>query len=453
MTNRNKTVRSNARNASLYVLLAIVAVGFFLRFDAFIGTPVENPIRADAAQYYAAAHNLRQADVYSTSTKALLGLEQPTPDAARSPGYPLLLALLIDDRPTRGALDRIVFVQVLLSTLAIVLVYALGARLMNPDWGLIGALLTAFSPHLVNLNVYLLTETLFSFTLLLFVWSVSRLGQRPAWWRVLLASAVLGIAALVHPSVQHFILVWVVLVVLTLRQPLAWRSGLAVVLAAVLGFGLVFGPWVYRNLTVLGASEDDQPIINTLHHGMYPNFMYQDRPESFGYPYRFDPDSARISADMPSVLGEIGRRFAEEPIRHLRWYLLDKPIALWSWDSVQGIGDSFIYPVSDSPYLHNPGFQASHQLMRLLHWPLVILGGIGALLVWLPWVSRRLDAAQRLTLRTISLLLLYLTLVHMAGAPFPRYAWPLRPLLYLMAMLPLFLLARTSRITWRKPPA
>jgi len=439
-------VSTEQSKASLYALFAIVAVGFLLRFGAFLGTPVESPIRSDAAQYYAGAHHLRNAGVYSTSTRALVGLEQPTPDAARSPGYPLLLALLIDEQPTRAGLDRVLLFQVLLSTLAIMLVYALSARLMNRDWGLIAALLTAFSPHLINLNLYLLTETLFGFALLLFVWSISRLGAQPSLPRLGLASAVLGVAALVHPAVQHFILVWVVLVALTLRPPLAWRSGLTVALVAVLGFGAVFGPWVYRNLSVLGASEDDQPIINTLHHGIYPNFMYQDRPESYAYPYRFDPNSPRISSDIPAVLNEIGRRFTEEPARHLGWYLIDKPIALWSWDSVQGFGDSFIYPVSDSPYLHNPGFQASHRLMRLLHWPLVILGGIGALLVWLPVVSRRLDPAQRLTLRSMSLLLLYLTLVHMVGAPFPRYTWPLRPLLYVMALVPLFLGSSPKRV-------
>lgn len=329
--------------------------------------------------------------------------------------------------------------------------FALGARLLNRDWGLIAALLTAFSPHLVNLNVYLLTETLFGFTLLLFVWSVRWLGAKPDLPRVLLASALLGVAALVHPAVQHFVLLWVLLVALTLPRPTGPRAGLAVALAAVVGFAIVFGPWVYRNLTVLHAAEDDQPMINTLHHGIYPNFMYQDRSETFAYPYRFDPNSARISADIPSVLNEIGRRFTEEPARHLRWYLIDKPIALWSWNSVQGIGDTSIYPVSDSPYLHNPGFQASHRLMRLLHWPLVVLGGIGAILVWLPAVGRRLEAAQRLTLRSMSLLVLYLTLVHMVGAPFPRYTWPLRPLLYLMALVPLFLVSSSKKVPALEP--
>ena len=229
--------------------------------------------------------------------------------------------------------------------------------------------------------------------------------------------------------------------------PIAPRAArLRVVLAALLGFALVFGPWVVRNLVVLGAAEDDQPIDNTLHHGVYPKFMYRERPETVGFPYRFDPESPRISADLSSVLGEIRRRFTEEPGRHLRWYLIDKPIALWSWSAVQGMGDSFIYPVSDSPYLHSPAFQASHRLMRWLHWPLVVLGGLGALLVWLPAVARRLDAAQRLTLRTMSLLLLYLTAVHCIGAPFPRYSWPLQPMLFLLAMLPLCLLSSSMRL-------
>ena len=44
---------------------------------------------------------------------------------------------------------------------------------------------------------------------------------------------------------------------------------------------------------------------------------------------------------------------------------------------------------------------------------------------------------KMLLARFISALLIYFTLLHMAGAPFPRYAVPLRPLLYAMAMFTL----------------
>jgi hypothetical protein len=68
-------------------------------------------------------------------------------------------------------------------------------------------------------------------------------------------------------------------------------------------------------------------LIATIQHGMYPDFMYQGRPESHGVPYRFDPDTARIASSLHSVLAELARRASGEPAKYLRWYLLGKPLA------------------------------------------------------------------------------------------------------------------------------
>jgi hypothetical protein len=355
----------------------------------------------------------------------------------------------IEPLPTQSVVDRVVATQVLISTLSVVLVYLAAAHLVGRAWGLTAALLTGLSPHLINANIYLLTETLFAFLLVLFAYALTRLGDAPKWPVLVVAGGLIGSAALVHPSAQHFILPWMLLLWLMHPRALRWRAPAL----ALLGFLLVFGPWVGRNLATIGSTGDDQPIINTIHHGLYPDFVYADRPESFGYPYRYDPRSAEIAADLPSVLGELYRRLTDEPWRHLRWFLLGKPIALWSWDTVQGVGDSFTYPVMNSPYFHHPGFRATHWLMRMLHWPLVTLGALGALLVWLSKASEPWSPEHRLALRSISLLILFLTVVHIVGAPFPRYATPLRPLLYLFAMIPPALLFARRRPTDSSPQA
>ena len=177
-------------------------------------------------------------------------------------------------------------------------------------------------------------------------------------------------------------------------------------------------------------------MINFLHHGIYPDFEYNDAIETYGYPYRFDPESEKISASTESVLDEIVRRFSVQPWTHLKWYLLGKPVSFWSWRIIQGQGDIFVYAVSQSPYFKNEVFQWSRELMRDLHWPIVILGLFGALIAWLP--CRLTDSGQNCSMvaRWCSLLLGYYVLIHMIGAPFPRYSVPLRPYLYGMAMLP-----------------
>ena len=282
------------------------------------------------------------------------------------------------------------------------------------------------------MNVYLLTESLYSFLLALSLWVVSRFKCDRS-WPILALGILFGCATLTRPTMQYFFIFTAGLMWIQFHPKTAFRSA-AILL---LGFILVMSPWFIRNIISLGNMTDDSLIISTLHHGMYPNFMFEDTPNSYGYPYRFDPRSNEIVSSRESVLGEIKRRFNKEPTRHLRWYLLGKPKMLWSWNIVQGIGDTFIYTVRSSPYFHNTLFKTTHRVMYYLHWFLVILGLLGSICVWLPGFAKQMDEKSIFISRLISLLLFYHTVIHMIGAPFPRYSIPLRPFLYAMAMLPL----------------
>ena len=157
--------------------------------------------------------------------------------------------------------------------------------------------------------------------------------------------------------------------------------------------------------------------------------------------------------DAGALSGEIARRFREEPGPHLRWFLVGKPIALWSWNIVQGQGGPFVYEVALSPYYRPGAVAASAYLMRVTHWPLVLLGLAGALLVWLPSASRSLAPATLIGGRAASLLLLYFLLLHMVLAPYPRYSVPLRPTLYGLAMLAAWVAFDALRTRLRARPA
>ena len=72
--------------------------------------------------------------------------------------------------------------------------------------------------------------------------------------------------------------------------------------------------------------------------------------------------------------------------------------------------------------------------MHYLHWPLVLLGAAGSLMVWLPRLKYKYSEKSLYVVRSISALLLYFTAIHVIGAPFPRYSVPLRPFQYGMAL-------------------
>lgn len=420
-------------------LLIILLIGADLRLQSVLRTQLDGPaIRADARDYVLYAYNLRNFGIYSRSDVALSPHDpnapppMPAPDAVRTPGYPLFLSLFIGSEITEQMIQNILLAQVILGVLTILLTFDLCRRFLPLPLALLAALLTALSPHLVTATIYLLTETLFCFLAVLSFWLLARAIGKPAVGGFLIAGAVLGAAALTRPAIQYFIVPLALL--LAFWKPSRFRlTG-----ALALGFALAFLPWTARNLHTLGKASDDMLTINTLHHGLYPDFLYNDDPKTFAYPYRYDPESARIAQSVSSVISEIGNRFQAEPGRYLKWFLVGKPIMLWSWNLTESIGGPFIYPVRSTPYASVPHFDWSYRLMHELHGLLVMLAALGSGLVWLPRRWLEIPEPALLIARAIALLLGFFVALHMVGAPFPRYSVPMRPFLYAMALLPLW---------------
>lgn len=425
----------------LLALTAILLLGLHLRIIATFHTVVDRPIRADAADYLMYAYNLRHHQVYSNEKAGYNAPEAtPKPDALRSPGYALFLTPFVERRMGPATLRQITLVQALIGVALIAAIYLLARQILPSLAALAVALLTAISPHLVNAGIYILSETWFALLLasgLVMTVVATRRRQR---WPWLVAGLLLGAATLTRPGLQYFPLVLVPILWLSLecKRRLVKLSLLA------LGFTLVLAPWLIRNELVLGAMGDPTLKINFLHHGMYPGFLYQENPATYGFPYRFDPRAKEISQDVTSVLAEIRHRFAREPGRHLGWYLLGKPAQLWSWSIVQGMGDAFVYPVHKTPYASNPLFIFTRIGMKWIHLPIITLAAIGSVLAWLPAVFHALKPAARLGAQICSLLLLYYTAIHVIGAPFPRYAIPLLPIVYVMALFAIWQLWKLS---------
>jgi hypothetical protein len=416
---------------SLLLLGALISISFFVRMEMLSATVVRASIIADAREYFAYAYNLRHHQVYSSDIQGLPPhSQQPEPDALRSPGYPIFLSFFMGEVPNQRTLFWIFSVQVLISTFTVWISYSIYKRFLQRGWAEFAAILTAVSPHLVAMNIYLLSETLFCFVLCGAAWTFTRFVQRPSSAWSLILGAILGLANLTRPSLLFFplLLSSFILWQFKSRQRAKWA------MMVVIGFTIVMAPWHIRNLVMLDRWSDDRLQISFLHHGMYPDFMYNSQEESYGFPYRFDPRSAEITQNTMMVLNEIADRFLSKPAEHAFWYLVKKPMAFWSWDIVQGQGDVFVYAVSKTPYWDQPIFEMQHGLMRCLHAFLVLSGLFGCVLVWFTAAVQRLNPLGTATARFISLVLIYYTALHMLGFPEPRYSIPLRPFLYGMSL-------------------
>jgi 4-amino-4-deoxy-L-arabinose transferase-like glycosyltransferase len=403
------------------VLLFALAMG--LRLGAVNNTIIDAPIRADATDYYNYALNLKFHHTYS---RQKFSDNTPQPDALRAPGYPAFLTPFVEHPPTAFMLWKINFAQALLDSITVLLALGIFRRIMPEGWALGAAFLTAISPHLISAGTYLLTETLFTFLMMLSLWLLAIMISRNSKLLAVTAGIVIAAAALTRPTLQFFVIP--VMAVLLVSHDRSKHARL--VFPLLIGFALAYAPWVMRNLDAIGSSSDPTLTINALHHGMYPDFRYQDIPESTGFPYRFDPNSKAVSSSKETILEEIRRRFEDEPARHLQWYLLGKPTFLLDWNILAGMGDVFIYPIIASPYFSQPVYALTHKFMKMLHWPLVILALAASVLVWIPGFGKKLPGSTLLTARLLSVVLFYFIALHIVAAPFPRYGIPLRPVIY-----------------------
>lgn len=419
----------SARFFKLAGLLLIVLLGSFLRWTAVTETEVKGPIRADAAEYMGAAYNLVKYGVYSERSIDKDDGEPPEPTAKRSPGFPLWASLFVNPNDIEGSIDRILLGNWLVSVASLFMLAFIFYRVL-PYWASCAALsLVAISPHLININVYLLTEPLFTLGTTALLGGYWLVVTRPGVASALGLGVVLGLVNLVRPTLLLLAIPVVVFMALKLPSRERWKSCIAMLaISLVISLG-----WNVRNLITIGDFSDSRLTANFLHHGMYPGFEYEGRSYTFGDPYRYDPKSGELSGNVPRILEEIGDRFQKEPESHLSWYLVGKPAFLYSWDIIAGFADIFIYPVEKTPYVTNRMFDTTNVISSYLHGPIIALAFLGVFFVWLPSFHPGINRSQRHFFQFVSLFLVCFTGFHVIGAPFPRYGIPVRPFVYLQA--------------------
>jgi len=430
--------------ATLVTLMLIVGLGSTLRFGAFAASELPSYPNGDAAKYLLYAYNLKNFGIYSMSDMVLLPAETDAgtaretlqPDAVVTPGYPIFLSRFLGGEYTLDQRDRILLTQVILSSLTMLFAYLAFAP-VSRLLGLGVAALTALSPHLVNLNLFFLTEPLFCFLLVAFVWLLSHVRTNTTWPLFLLIGLVFAMATLTRPWIQGYLLIVIPFLVLSNRRVPVKKAILVFAGAAIL-----LTPWLVRNKVSLGMATDPTLSVVSLHHGMYPDMMFEGQPESLGYAYRFDPMSAELGRSADFTLGELKRRAAEKPAEYLSWYFFGKTKSVLSWEMIAAADAVFVYHVENSPYFARPMYYLSSYFMEQIHGLLMLLAVAGMLIVWLPTRLQYVSSEGLFLARAMSLLLLYFLIMHSIGAPYPRYSTPMRPILYGMSLFPVLFVAQ-----------
>lgn len=166
----------------------------------------------------------------------------------RSPGLPLFLAPVFAAFGPR--IEIALAFQVGVSVLIVALMYVVSRRAFGSRAGIAAIALLAISPTFASTaGSFVLTETLFSFLILLFIYLFWRWNEEGMTLpRALAAGLVLGSCALVRPIAVYFLLVVALWFLYANRS--RWRWALVRVAVTGIGMLLLILPYTARNYVV-----------------------------------------------------------------------------------------------------------------------------------------------------------------------------------------------------------
>jgi hypothetical protein len=201
-------------------------------------------------------------------------------------------------------------------------------------------------------------------------------------------------------------------------------------------------------MLVIGIWSDPTLMINALYHGSFPGMMYNNDPSTFGAAYKFDPDQEKMSEGVRQTTYLIWQKMKQSPKEYLEWYLVGKQMLLWQWSVLTGSGDIFIYKIIKSPYLYLPDMKATHALHYLIHNIWVVVGLITSFTIMF------LNKIKKMRVSYVwifmALLIIYIALIHIIIAPYPRYGIPFKLYLIPLCIFGIQIVVKTSSQLWIK---
>jgi len=277
-------------------LLVVLLIGLVMRVGWSTYRHVSDPSSRVISRATVGADD--QLDYDTTARSILAGRGFWSSDRGGSvyfsePVYPVFLAGLYGTGLDSVLAVRIV--QALLGMFSCYLVYAMGARLLNPWAGVAAAFLLAVNPAHVFYSAYVLSETVRVFAVVAMLWvAVEAIHRKtPAW--IAAAGFVAGVVTMARVVLIPYI--GILAVLLALGSARTWRrravyAGLVVVMG-VLGLS----PWSTRNHHLTGVFSPVRPDAAELLAGSS------------------DPASAARLDHDPTYKAERGQRFSEETLR------------------------------------------------------------------------------------------------------------------------------------------
>lgn len=170
-------------------------------------------------------------------------------DSYREPAYPAFLALVYCIFGVKPFIA--IFIQLLLSTLSVVLVYRVAMLLLNShNVAILAALLVAIDIHSIYVANTLLSDTLFVFLFLFSLYYFLSGLQMKSLFRFVVSAIFMGIACLTRPVLLIYPFILVFFLLLFYRKSGMWLLKAMVLFMVIIYSALGF--WAFRNYSAYG---------------------------------------------------------------------------------------------------------------------------------------------------------------------------------------------------------
>ncbi len=365
------------------VLLFTVTLLIRLKFVFGINHP---PLVTDAFNY----------DVMTKQflDKGFLGYLSDKPNSYITPGYPFFLAVIyrIFGYSHGSPLTQVRVIQSVFGALTGVVIYLLGKKVRNKPTGLFAGIAYAFYPTFAWSCTLLLTECIYNFFFLLYMYMQVRVIESKSKLEAFICGIVFTIAVLIRPLIFPLIIVPFLYWYFFMSKRDA--RVIKVSLYTLAGILLLMIPWWIRNVVVLNkfillATQTGNPLIA----GTFP--YYQN----------IDVSRYNVKDQFSEGIRLIVHGIMTQPLLYLKWFTIGKLNFLFNYP--------WYYAPSEFTFLNS---------IPILHHMLVVLGWIGVLF---SMVKDRL--------RIISVWAILLTAFQLLFVPEARYAYSVLSLFTILA--------------------
>ncbi|MGE5654422.1 MAG: glycosyltransferase family 39 protein [Bacillota bacterium] len=372
---------TESRLGELLIVGAIFALALYLRLF-FVNNINHLPLK----DYSADAFNY-DVMVRQFLDKGFLGYLSAKPNAYITPGYPLFLAAIykaVGYQP-ESPLQTVRLIQAIIAAVTVPLMYLVGKAVKNVRVGILAALLAAVYPPFVWAPTILLTETLGTFFLVLYLYTqLTALSKEKPLYH-LINGVVFGLGLLVRPATAPVIIFPYLIYWWRTRDLCSTIKGLAWTVGGVI---IIMLPWWVRNVLTMHkliflATQTWNPMLG----GAFPYFEGM-------YPL----PKVESTTD---VLKFILQGFLKQPALYLKWFTIGKFNIIFErmWFDL----------APKYPYLRN---------LVLIHPLIVSVGWLGVL-----------SALRHREIQIPAILAFLMTGIQLMFIPVNRYAFGIMPML------------------------